>query len=44
MATSFKNFGYLKEGTFLLLEVCKRMEFNEASGPYQTMMITMNLE
>jgi len=34
IAISFKNFGYTKEGTYLLLEVCKRLEFNETSGPY----------
>jgi len=44
IAISFKNFGYTKEGTFLLLEVCKRLEFSEASGPYQTIILSMNLE
>lgn len=34
----------MKEGTFLLLEVCKRMEFSEPSGHYQTAMLIMNLE
>ncbi|CAL6082010.1 Clathrin_heavy chain [Hexamita inflata] len=44
IATSFKNFGYVKEGTFLLLEVCKRLDFSEMSGPYQTQILLMNLE
>ena len=34
MALSFKNFGYVKEATFLMLEVCKRMDFSDASGAF----------
>lgn len=34
IATSFQNFGYTKEATFLLLEVVKRLEFSEVSGPF----------
>lgn len=44
VATSFQNFGYTKEATFLLLEVVKRLEFSEVSGPYQTMIFVFNLE
>lgn len=41
---SFKNFGYVKEATFLALEVCKRGNFVEATGPYQTYLLIINLE
>lgn len=44
IASAFKNFGYTKESTFLLLEVCKRLEFSEASGPFQTLIFVINLE
>lgn len=36
---SFKNFGYIKEATFLLLELCKRGNFSEQTGYYQTYLL-----
>lgn len=44
ICVSFKNFGYVKEATYLLLEACKRLNFAEASGPYQTTLLEINLE
>lgn len=44
VANSFKNFGYVKEATFLMLEVCKRANFGEVTSPYQTYLLVINLE
>jgi len=41
---SFKNFGYIKEASMLLLDVCKRGQFAEWTGPYQTALLVMNIQ
>lgn len=40
----FVTNGYVREATSLLLEVCKRGKFGEATGIYQTRIIQVNLE
>ena len=44
VSESFRAYGYVKEATFLLLEICKRDNCGEASAAYQTAIIEMNLE
>ncbi|KAH0577255.1 Clathrin heavy chain [Spironucleus salmonicida] len=44
IAESFKTFGYIKEASYLLLEVIKKLQFSDQSGPFQTSVIAFNLE
>lgn len=41
---AFVEFGYVKEASWLVLEVCKRGNFGPETAPYQTYVLEITLQ